>query len=115
MREWDQKFRDSKLRAKVAREFRRALVGPINGGIREERKMIWQKAAISMVNRAICLGYLHSLKDQPTPCVDCGKQADHWEHRDYARPLEVEPCCMSCNFKRGPALFPDHMPKTRNL
>jgi hypothetical protein len=38
-------------------------------------------------------------------CVDCGKRAQVWEHRDYRKPLEVEPCCYSCNQKRGPAKF----------
>lgn len=37
-------------------------------------------------------------------CVDCGKQARDWDHRDYAKPLDVEPVCRSCNRKRGPAL-----------
>lgn len=34
-------------------------------------------------------------------CVDCGKRAEQWEHRNYARPLMVEPTCISCNLKRG--------------
>jgi hypothetical protein len=36
-------------------------------------------------------------------CVDCGDWANNWEHRDYSKPLEVDPVCDSCNFKRGPA------------
>ena len=36
-------------------------------------------------------------------CVDCGKQAKDNDHRDYLKPLEVEPVCRSCNVKRGPA------------
>jgi hypothetical protein len=35
-------------------------------------------------------------------CVDCGGQARDWDHRDYTKPLEVEPVCRSCNKKRGP-------------
>jgi hypothetical protein len=38
-------------------------------------------------------------------CVDCGEWATGWEHRDYAKPLAVDPTCSSCNFKRGPAKF----------
>lgn len=38
-------------------------------------------------------------------CVDCGGVATDWEHRDYSKPLEVEPTCRSCNFKRGPAAY----------
>lgn len=36
-------------------------------------------------------------------CVDCGKRAHDYDHRDYSKPLEVEPVCRSCNLKRGPA------------
>ena len=37
-------------------------------------------------------------------CADCGAAASEWEHRDYLKPLDVEPICRSCNNKRGPAL-----------
>ena len=36
--------------------------------------------------------------------MDCGKQAHEYDHRDYDKPLEVEPTCKSCNSKRGPAI-----------
>lgn len=36
-------------------------------------------------------------------CVDCGKPAQCYDHRDYSKPLDVEPVCTSCNLKRGPA------------
>lgn len=36
-------------------------------------------------------------------CVDCGTQARDYDHRDYSRPLDVQPVCRSCNKKRGPA------------
>jgi hypothetical protein len=52
-------------------------------------------------------------------CVDCGCKARDWDHRDYLKPLEVEPVCRSCNQKRGPAKFtPFFLPKgfkTRHL
>jgi hypothetical protein len=38
------------------------------------------------------------------PCADCGKPATDYDHRDYNKPLEVEPTCRSCNLLRGPAL-----------
>lgn len=38
-------------------------------------------------------------------CVDCGKSADRYDHRDYSMPLDVVPVCGSCNTKRGPAKF----------
>lgn len=40
-------------------------------------------------------------------CRDCGKQAQVWDHRDYSKPLEVEPVCRACNKKRGPGLNRD--------
>ena len=36
-------------------------------------------------------------------CVDCGAQADVYEHRNYARPLDIAPVCNGCNIRRGPA------------
>lgn len=35
-------------------------------------------------------------------CVDCGKPATDYDHRDYTKPLEIEPTCRSCNLLRGP-------------
>lgn len=40
-------------------------------------------------------------------CVDCGRGAQHYDHRDYSRPLDVAPVCRSCNRKRGPAVNAD--------
>lgn len=34
----------------------------------------------------------------------CGKPAEQYDHRDYNRPLEVEPVCRSCNVRRGSAI-----------
>lgn len=36
-------------------------------------------------------------------CVDCGNWAKVYDHRKYSEPLTVEPVCVSCNCKRGPA------------
>lgn len=44
-------------------------------------------------------------------CVDCGVQAEHYDHRDYNQPLVVHPVCRSCNAKRGIAI-PDVRLKT---
>lgn len=35
-------------------------------------------------------------------CVDCGKPAVDYDHRDYLAPLAVEPLCRGCNLRRGP-------------
>lgn len=57
------------------------------------------------VARAIRAGQLRPIKD--CMCVDCGAQAEHYEHRDYSKPLQVEPTCRRCNFRRGPAAGSD--------
>lgn len=36
-------------------------------------------------------------------CTDCGNWAKVYDHRKYSEPLNVEPVCVSCNCKRGPA------------
>lgn len=38
-------------------------------------------------------------------CVDCGAVAEHYDHRDYSKPKDIEPVCRSCNFDRGPAVI----------
>ncbi len=38
-------------------------------------------------------------------CVDCGDPATDYDHRDYSRPLDVQPVCRACNFARGPAAY----------
>lgn len=37
-------------------------------------------------------------------CVDCGKKAHDWDHRDYNKPLDLEPVCAKCNQARGPGI-----------
>lgn len=37
-------------------------------------------------------------------CVDCGAQAREYDHRDYFRPLDVQPVCRRCNARRGQAV-----------
>ena len=60
------------------------------------------KHAIRLVSRAIRDGALPPLT---SAICGCGKPALVYEHRDYRRPLDVEPVCKSCNRKRGPALW----------
>lgn len=67
--------------------------------------------AAQVVARAIRAGRL-----QPpnlSSCVDCGEPAVFYDHRDYSKPLAVEPVCRRCNNLRGPArheLRPDIYP-----
>lgn len=51
-------------------------------------------------------------------CTDCGRPAEAYDHRDYTKPLQVDPVCRSCNVMRGPAdVWPggfDPRPKVLN-
>lgn len=57
--------------------------------------------ATKAVSRAVKTGRLAPV--ETLKCVDCGAKAKHYDHRDYTKPLDVEPCCVRCNFRRGPA------------
>lgn len=57
--------------------------------------------ASAEVTKAINCGDL--LRAREHACADCGEQARDWEHRDYLRPLDVQPTCKSCNLRRGVA------------
>lgn len=69
----------------------------------------WNKAyelkpgfkAKTIVAIAVRKGVLPRVKT--LTCVDCFKPARCYDHREYAKPLIVEPVCFSCNAKRGPA------------
>ena len=54
------------------------------------------------VLRAIRRGELKPVKE--CICVDCGKPAQCYDHRDYNKPLEVHAVCRVCNAKRGHAI-----------
>lgn len=55
-----------------------------------------------IVNLAVKLGYLPRISS--CVCVDCGAPARAYDHRDYNKPLDVEPVCSRCNHRRGPAI-----------
>lgn len=54
------------------------------------------------VARAVRAGLLPPVKTKF--CVDCGHQAEAYDHRDYNKPLDVAPVCRGCNIRRGSAL-----------
>ena len=59
-------------------------------------------AAHVAVGKAVKAGVLKPARE--CVCVDCGKQACDYDHRDYNKPLDVQPVCRSCNKRRGPAI-----------
>lgn len=63
-----------------------------------------RKKALAIVAYAKKTGQIASLAgNKRIRCKDCNAIAEVWDHRDYAKPLEVEPVCYSCNSKRGSA------------
>ena len=61
--------------------------------------------AYKEVAKAIRDGRLRPISSN-TRCVDCGGPAYCYEHRNYFRPLDVEPVCRTCNNVRGEAYPP---------
>ena len=59
--------------------------------------------AIGLVRYYVSKGIIPSLTKNVIECVDCGKRATEYDHRDYNKPLDVEPVCNTCNRLRGPA------------
>ena len=45
--------------------------------------------------------------DGTIKCTDCESPAAEYDHRDYKKPMEVEPVCRACNQARGPGLHRD--------
>lgn len=66
----------------------------------ELRAVSWR--AQRAVKKAVAAGRLPAL-DGRVRCVDCGKPARVYDHREYAKPLDVQPVCSGCNVRRGPA------------
>lgn len=66
--------------------------------------------AHGLVDKAIKNGTLKKLNGQ-IMCVDCkSAPATQYDHRDYLKPLEVDPVCRECNRLRGPAKsIPSHL------
>lgn len=48
---------------------------------------------------AVKIGFLSPATDYQ--CVDCGRDAQCYDHRDYSKPLDVVPVCLRCNLCRG--------------
>ena len=61
-----------------------------------------REKVISSVSTSVRRGELP--KPSTLACVDCGGEAEQYDHREYLRPLSVDPVCRSCNSRRGPAL-----------
>lgn len=78
-------------------------------------RIVWKKSAMwaaQRVRRAVVAGELTDLRSEVVNCLDCGvNRAVAYDHRDYSKPLEVQPVCHSCNLKRGPAVLSSPVPR----
>mgnify|MGYP000140150664 CR=1 len=86
--------------------FMRQRCGPC--GKNFERHM---QAAQRAVHQAVRRGELAPAVEHV--CVDCGGKASDWDHRDYSKPMDVQPVCRRCNFARGPALYERVAPEAK--
>jgi hypothetical protein len=57
--------------------------------------------AHSLVAYEIRAGRLAKLASSDIRCVDCGEEAECYDHRDYRKPLDVSPVCDRCDAARG--------------
>lgn len=62
-----------------------------------------RSSAVRAVKEAIKAGQLQPAKQRL--CVDCERPAHDYDHRDYRKPMDVEPVCRPCNQRRGPAVW----------
>lgn len=71
----------------------------------EHRKFrLMSYRATQKVHRAVLQGRLKNLKKEEIVCVDCKvNRAVCYDHRNYSKPLCVDPVCHDCNLRRGPA------------
>ena len=67
---------------------------------RRDQRSLYYILAHRYVEIAIRCGDLPRL-DGLVPCADCAAPAREYDHRDYTKPLQVEPVCRRCNQKRG--------------
>ncbi len=62
-----------------------------------------RKEAYVVLKAAIRRGDVPPI-DGEMRCSDCDQAADFYDHRNYFRPLDVDPICKPCNNRRGQGL-----------
>ena len=60
-----------------------------------------RKYANIKVRTAVYSGLIKSARALNVQCTDCNSKATCYDHRDYTKPLDLDPVCASCNAKRG--------------
>lgn len=87
-------------KAFLARQWRKSDKGKIstkkNNDSKKNTNLMSAKSAVYILVRAKKLKKASNFN-----CLDCGMKAEVYDHRDYKKPLDIEPVCKSCNYKRG--------------
>lgn len=65
-----------------------------------DKRSLYYILAHRYVEVAVRCGDLKKL-DGTVACADCRSPAKVYDHRDYTKPLQVDPVCRRCNHKRG--------------
>lgn len=78
----------------------------VRGRQQREARALYYRLAHQYVQFAVSHGDLPKL-DGSIICADCSNPATEYDHRDYKKPLEVDPVCRFCNAARGPGLHRD--------
>jgi hypothetical protein len=84
----------------LVRHYKTYLCGPCKDSLPGPSKKAGYEAQ-AMVRAAVRFGYL--MPSSRCTCTDCGAPAKCYDHRDYNKPLEVDPVCVGCNIRRGAA------------
>lgn len=72
---------------------------------RTDAEIKWREYVTRITLTAVKLGFLPDPVD--CACVDCGRNAECFDHRDYSKPLAVEPVCLACNSGRYRGEMPE--------
>jgi hypothetical protein len=91
-----------------------------NGKLLAPSRRCWDCAALDLTARelvrnramrAVQKAIAKGLLARPTEftCTDCARPATRYDHREYRKPLQVEPVCGSCNVMRGSAIDMDEL------
>jgi hypothetical protein len=86
---------------------------PRKSWVKSRRDWYWhiRHRAHDMVEEAVRNHTLSNLKKRRIQCSDCPARAIYYDHRDYAKPLKVDPVCGSCNWYRGSGIVSTRVPR----
>lgn len=61
---------------------------------------------VSIARREVAKAIRHGIipKAKELKCADCGDAAEQYDHRDYRKPMKVDPLCKNCHYVRGRGL-----------